>query len=153
MTQNTAKPTVAKVRQQTDAGAEQPQAPKWWEAHLPPELGMLYYRLQHLFSSPKRFWAKVKKGRQNVGAWLAAHKKQILWTLVALAVFSVLIGGAVSVYIWRRELSALARIARDKAIGFLARRAMPVVVVGESVSEAGVKRVVKQRVPVSNNGA
>ena len=46
---------------------------------------------------------------QIEGIWLKLkpYKKRIVWTIVALLVLSVVIGGAVTIYLWRDELLAL----------------------------------------------
>lgn len=120
-----------------------------------PRVGLLYlqglavyirYRLVdfghavlRLLAAPFRWvWARLEEGWFRLKPWLVKNKRRLIWSLLALTFLTLLVGGGITLYLWRDEVLALA----FRLQGFLARifaplrrRAEPVVVVATEVAQ------------------
>jgi len=119
-----------------------------------PRVGLLYlqglavyirYRLAdfgqavlHLLAAPFRWvWSRLEAGWFRLKPWLARNKRRLIWSILALTFLTLVVGGGITLYLWRDEVLALA----FRLQGFLARiftllrrRAEPVVVVATEVA-------------------
>lgn len=75
--------------------------------------------------------------------WVKLNKVKLMWTAILVA---TVLGSGISIYIWRRELETLIRLAWGKFWRWLGEvfQRETVVIVAESVNQAGVNRVVKR---------
>lgn len=120
-----------------------------------PRVGLLYlqgfaiylkYRLLDIGYAVIRFvtapfrYAQTQLEKQwfRLKPWLARHKRRLIWSALALVFLSLIVGGGITLYLWRDEVLALV----FRLQGFLARifapvrrRAEPVVVVATKVAQ------------------
>ena len=76
-------------------------------------------------------WFRVKP-------WLVKHKRRLIWSALALVFLSLIVGGGITLYLWRDEVVALAFRLQSNLFGLIARlrqRAEPVVVVATQAVE------------------
>ena len=120
-----------------------------------PRVGLLYlqgfaiylsYRLLDLgyavirfLTAPFRYvQAQLEKQWFRLKPWLARHKRRLIWSVLALVFLSLIVGGGITLYLWREELLALAfRLQGNLSslIVRLRRQAEPVVVVATQAVE------------------
>ena len=120
-----------------------------------PRVGLLYlqgfaiylsYRLLDLgyavirfLTAPFRYvQAQLEKQWFRLKPWLARHKRRLIWSALALVFLSLVVGGGITLYLWREELLTLAfRLQGNLSNLFvrLRRRAEPVVVVATQAVE------------------
>ena len=120
-----------------------------------PRVGLLYlqgfaiylsYRLLDLGYAVIRFltapfrYVQVQLEKQwfRLKPWLARHKRRLIWSILALVFLSLVVGGGITLYLWREELLALAFRLQGNLSGLivrLRRRAEPVVVVATQAVE------------------
>jgi hypothetical protein len=120
-----------------------------------PRVGLLYlqgfaiylrYRLLDFGTAVIRFvtapfrYAQAQLERQwfRLKPWLARHKLRLIWSALALVFLSLVVGGGITLYLWREELLALTFRLQGKLSGLivrLRRRAKPVVVVATQAVE------------------
>ena len=120
-----------------------------------PRVGLLYlqgfaiylsYRLLDLGYAVIRFltapfrYVQVQLEKQwfRFKPWLVRHKRRLIWSALALVFLSLVVGGGITLYLWREELLTLAfRLQGNLSSLFvrLRRRAEPVVVVATQAVE------------------
>lgn len=70
--------------------------------------------------------------------WLARNKRRLIWSALALLFLSLIVGGGITLYLWRDEIWALALRLQQVLVRMVAhvrRRAEPVVVVATQAVE------------------
>ena len=127
--------------------------------HRRPRVGLLYlqgfaiylrYRLLDIgyafirfLTAPFRYaQAQLEKQWFRLKPWLARHKRRRIWSALALLFLSLIVGGGITLYLWRDEVWALALRLQQvlaRLMAHVRRRAEPVVVVAtQAVEEAPV---------------
>ena len=98
-------------------------------------LADLGYAVLRLLTAPVRWlWRPLENRWWRVKPWLVRHKRRLLWSALALVLFSALLGSAVTLYLWRDE--ALALVFRlQHLVARLFRKTEPVIVVATQVAE------------------
>ena len=120
-----------------------------------PRVGLLYlqgfaiylrYRLLDLgyavirfVTAPFRYvQAQLEKQWFRLKPWLARHKRRLIWSALALVFLSLVVGGGITLYLWREELLTLVfRLQGNLSSLFvrLRRQSEPVVVVATQAVE------------------
>lgn len=106
----------------------------------------LYYRLldaghavvRFLLAPPRWLLTHLQTGWLRLKPWLARHKRRLFWSFVILVLLSGLVGGVVTLYLWRDSLPPLSRKVKDYVLrltGQLRRKATPVVIVATAPVE------------------
>ncbi len=97
------------------------------------------YTVIRLLTAPFRWiWTRLEDRWFRLKPWLVKNKRRLLWSILALTFLTFVIGGGVTLYLWRDELLTLAFRWQDHltgAIAHLRRRTEPVVVVATQVAE------------------
>ena len=99
----------------------------------------LGYAVIRFVTAPFRYaQAQLEKQWFRLKPWLARNKRRLVWSVLALVFLSLIVGGSITLYIWREELLALAFRLQGNLSGLivrLRRRAEPVVVVATQAVE------------------
>jgi len=127
--------------------------------HRRPRVGLLYLQglavyLKHrlldlghtlflLLTAPLRWaWARLEAQWFRLKPWLVRHKRRLIWSALALVFLSLIVGGGITLYLWRAEVAALVFHLHRSLISLAARlrrRAEPVVVVAtQAVEEVAI---------------
>ncbi|MCB0190390.1 MAG: hypothetical protein KDJ65_00450 [Anaerolineae bacterium] len=97
------------------------------------------YAVIRLLTAPFRYvQAQLEKQWFRFKPWLIRHKRRLIWSILALVFLSLVVGGGITLYLWREELLALALRLQRYLSGLAAhlhRRAEPVVVVATQAVE------------------
>jgi hypothetical protein len=89
----------------------------------------LGYAVIRFVTAPFRYvQAQLEKQWFRLNPWLARNKRRLVWSALALVFLSFIVGGGITLYLWREELLALAFRLQGN-IARLRRQAEPVVVV------------------------
>ena len=110
--------------------------------HLKHRITDLTYRAFRFATTPFRwFYETVEDTWFRCEPWIARNKWRIIWSIVAMLTLTIIGGGAVSLWIWREEVSRVAQWAYAKVNG-----TMPAVQVGvarpvDVVEQVAVKEV------------
>ena len=78
--------------------------------------------------------AQLEKQWFRFKPWLARNKRRLVWSVLALVFLSLIVGGGITLYLWREELLTLA-LRLQANIARLRRQAEPVVVVATRAVE------------------
>lgn len=99
------------------------------------------YAVIRFVTAPFRYaQAQLEKQWFRLKPWLACHKRRPIWSALALLFLSLIVGGGITLYLWRDEVWLLALRLQQvlaRLLGRLRRQAEPVVVVAtQAVEEA-----------------
>ena len=99
----------------------------------------LVYAVIRFLTAPFRYvQAQLEKQWFRLKPWLARHKRRLIWSALALVFLSLVVGGGITLYLWREELLALAFRLQGNLSGLivrLRRQTEPVVVVATQAVE------------------
>ena len=95
----------------------------------------LGYAVIRFVTAPFRYaQAQLEKQWFRLKPWLARNKRRLVWSVLALVFLSLIVGGSITLYLWREELLTLA-LRLQGNIARLRRQAEPVVVVATRAVE------------------
>jgi hypothetical protein len=61
-----------------------------------------------LLTAPLRWaWARLEAQWFRLKPWLVRNKRRLIWSALALVFLSFLVGGGITLYLWRAEVAAL----------------------------------------------
>lgn len=136
-----------------------PNAKKSNKGNRRPRVGRLYiqgvatylkYRLLDVGTAVIRFvtapfrnaWAQLEMLWFRLKPWLARNKRRLIWSALALLFLSLIVGGSITLYLWRSEGGMPILRLQEVLARLVARlrwRAEPVVVVAtQAVEETSV---------------
>ena len=91
-----------------------------------------------LLAPPRWLLHRLEDSWFRLKPWLARHRRRIIWSIVALIFLSGLVGGAVTLYLWRDSLPAVMPALRHnlaRMMPKLRRQAVRVIVVATGAPE------------------
>ena len=95
----------------------------------------LGYAVIRFLTAPFRYaQAQLEKQWFRLKPWLARNKRRLVWSVLALVFLSLIVGGGITLYLWREELLILA-LRLQGNIARVRRQAKPVVVVATQTVE------------------
>ena len=97
------------------------------------------YAVVRLLTAPfRRVRAYLERQWFRLRPWLVRNKRRLIWSILALTFLTFVVGGGLTLYLWRDEILTLAFQSKDRlagAINHLRRRAEPVIVVATQAAE------------------
>jgi hypothetical protein len=109
-------------------------------------LASLRQRIEAMLAGPRRLWAGFTGRLWNTWRFVNANKMRLFLTIMLVA---TVIGTAMAIYLWRREIADLLAAVINGAIVRIRgshsfRPDGDTVVIGQSVAADGVKRTVRR---------
>jgi len=99
----------------------------------------LGYAVVRFLTAPFRYaQAQLEKLWFRLKPWLVRNKRRLIWSALALLFLSLIVGGSITLYLWRDEVWLLALRLQQALARVMARvrhRAEPVVVVATQAVE------------------